>query len=219
MDKVDYYKKAAKNKKERIDLNIIKDVEKLRNEYETTEISIRNLAIKNNVSFKKLERIAIKKKWSTSKKIIQEEIRVKLKEKSVESIVDKQLAAVNKHYNISNKIFKNIENALGNNNELYTFVEKIKVDRDQEELKEIVTRTMNDKKMLNFVNAVDKLQKMQRQTLDIMDIQDKKKLELEEKKLVQEDTEDNTKAIKEFIEATKPSKTVLKEIGILDEEV
>lgn len=96
-----------------------------------------------------------------------------------------------------------------------------------------ITKTTKDKKKIVPGDQISALKELSKRYLDVdkfmfdkrykkkkmdHDIElDKKKLELEEKKLVQEDTEDNTKAIKEFIEATKPSKSVLKEIGILDE--
>jgi len=154
---------------------------------------------------------------------------IKASQKTIEKIADTIAETQANHFKTSNKLFNIINKALNKKNEFNTFVDKVKEgDSDgnfSESIQEFILNSINDKKVLNLVNAFDKLQKAQRQTLGILDKKDKdnieqkqkqldhniatdnKKLELEEKKINNdESSEEKEKAIKEYLKATRPSK-------------
>ena len=229
MNKTDYYKEASKKK-----VRII-DWIKIRNEYETTNISLRRIAKKYNIKWGTLKQRALNQKWNSSKKEIQNKIYTNTTQKTIENISDKQSKALENHYKISEYLLYKVGNALKNENEFNTFVEKIRTGINKEELKEVKLGSLNDKKLINVVNSFEKIQKLQRQTLGIIDGKDaiseflrerqldhnieidNKKIELEEKKLnTDTKNEDRVKAIEEYLEATRPNKEFLD--SVFDDE-
>lgn len=178
MDKVDYYKQASKNRKK----NKVIDWVSIRNEYETTSISIKKLALKHKINYHTIKDKSFKQKWGESKRRIQKELKNKTTKKTIENISDKQSKAMENHYKISEYLLYKIGNTFKNEKEFNTFVEKCK-SGFEEELKEFVFDSINDKKVLNLVNAFEKIQKSQRQTLGIADYKDEINKTIKEKEL------------------------------------
>jgi len=197
MDKINYYKQASnKNKKSKYI-----DWIALKNEYITTNISIQKLANKHKISYHALKDRAYNGKWKQEKNKRLEEIEKRTVEKSIDLIAEKKSKALENHFKISEYLLYKIGNSLKNEKEFNIFVEKVKTGLSKEELKEFTFDSLNDKKLLNVVNSFEKIQKLQRQTLGIQDLKDeisaeqrqkqldhnietdKKKLELEEKRI------------------------------------
>lgn len=161
---------------------------KIKNEYITTDISLRKLARKYNVSFNTVRCRAKKGLWFHEKKQIQHKCITKASqkidekiEKFTEELTDKILL---KHYKISDKLIEILEQS---SDEAKKYVDKIRIGTGQgeftEELKVFELEAVNESKLNILVSALDKLQKMQRQTLKIIDAKDEKKIEIDCKKL------------------------------------
>jgi hypothetical protein len=186
------------------------DWDKIKNEYISTKNSIRNLSDKYNIKFSTIQNHSTKGKWTQLKKDINKKKDKKVIKKIIDNLAEKQAKAITKHFDISNILLKEITKSLSNEEELYTFVEKLKNGGDgffEERLEEIIHNSINDKKVLNLVNSLEKLQKMQRQSLNIMDMKDKKNIELQEKKIDSDkNLEDLKESINNWLDATRPSK-------------
>ena len=217
-EKTFYYKQASKNRKFRV-----VDWDKIRVEYETTNISVNKLSQKYNVKFTTLRERAYRHKWTRSKRETSALINNMVKEKAINSIVNKRVRAIENHYNISENLLYNIGKALENSSELNTFVEKVKKSSNVEDLEEFTFDSINDKKLLNLVNSFEKLQKSQRLTLGIKDRKEelaevqtyfKQWLEEEKLKLLNTNVDDigNKESIDNFLEATKTDKQDLEEL-------
>jgi hypothetical protein len=147
--------------------------------------------------------------WRTDRQTTARQTTDKIVSKTVEKVSSKvsdDLAkATVKHLNISDKLIREIDKALRNGKELYTFVEKLRTGYEPGNFDEKITaevlETLNDSKLLNIVNAMEKLQRMQRQTLGIMDEEAKQKLALAKEKSGQ--TGDGENEDDGFVEALK----------------
>lgn len=156
----------------------------IENEYVTDirkkPCTLEKLSEKYNIPFKTVEDYSYKNKWKEKREKYKGDVREKSIKKTIE-IVSNDIAEYQaKHLNISDKIFKEINKALDNPDELYTVVEKLRQGYGQGEFKESIETevldVINDAKVVNIVNALDRLQKMQRQTLGILDEKDKLRL-------------------------------------------
>lgn len=178
MGKKEHFKRASIS-------NVEIDWIAIRNEYETTNISLAKLTKKyKKIKMNTIERRSAREGWKKSKKETQLKITENLREKTIESISENKSKVCVKHYDISDKFLKIIDDSFKNKNEFNTFADKVKVDRDEEEYKEFVLESINDKKLLNIVNSFEKIQKAQRQTLGIVDSD---KLTRDDKLKVKED--------------------------------
>jgi hypothetical protein len=186
------------------------DWDKIKIEYISTKISIKKLSEKYNINLNTLKGRHRREKWGNLKKENVHKMYTKCTQKITNNLAEKQANAIIKHFDVSNIFFKEINKALSNEKELYTFVEKLRSGGDgffEDKLDEIIFDSINDKKVLNLVNSLEKLQKMQRQSLEIMDLKDKKRFELEEKKIdVDKNSEDLKESIKNWLDAIRPSK-------------
>jgi|WetSurMetagenome_2_1015567.scaffolds.fasta_scaffold12769_6 hypothetical protein len=178
MGKKEHFKRASIS-------NVEIDWIAIRNEYETTNISLAKLTKKyKKIKMNTIERRSAREGWKKSKKETQLKITENIREKTIESISENKSKVCVKHYDISDKFLKIIDDSFKNKNEFNTFADKVKVDRDEEEYKEFVLESINDKKLLNIVNSFEKIQKAQRQTLGIVDSD---KLTRDDKLKVKED--------------------------------
>jgi phage terminase small subunit len=220
MDKTFYYRQAAKKKAQE---NAEVDWEKIKLEYETTNISISKLAEKYNISFNTLKDKSYRHKWGKSKQIIQQEINNKATELTIENIAKKRAKALDNHYKISEVLLFQIGKALKNPNELNTWVEKVKDGINSEILEEFHFDSINDRKLTNLISSFEKVQKSQRLTLGIMDnkemlkqmeVQFKQWLDEEKLKLLvaEENEDDDREQIDNFLEATKTKKEDLEKL-------
>ena len=186
------------------------DWDKIKNEYISTKISIKKLSEKYNIKFCIIQNHSTREKWTQLKKDVHKKSDKKVIKKIVDNLAQKQANAVIQHFEVSNIFLKEIKKILSNEKELYTFVEKVRnggKDYFEENLEEIILNTINEKKVNTLVSALEKLQKMQRQSLEILDINDKKRFELEEKKIdVDKNSEDLKESIKNWLDAIRPSK-------------
>lgn len=223
-------KVCTQNKKSADEISWI-DIE---NEYVTDirkkPCSLEKLSEKYNIPIQTIKDYSASHTWSDKRT----EYKLKTNQKTVKKTLDlvsNQIAKYKaKHLNISDKILNEISKSLDNEDELYTFVEKLRQGYGQGEFKEsIVTEKLNainDSKVVNLVNALEKLQKMQRQTLDILDEKDniklgktdeisdyekeKQQLDIENKKL----TNDKLKA--EITKITDNDETEVEDDGFLE---
>lgn len=185
------------------------DWDKIKNEYISKKISIKKLSEKYNVNYNTIQCRSRREKWGDFKKEFALKMHKKCIKKISDNLAEKKANAIIKHFDVSNIFLKEINKALSNEKELYTFVEKLRSGGDgyfEDKLENIIHDSINDKKVLNLVNSFEKLQKMQRQSLDIMDMKDKKNIEIQEKKIDSDkNLEDLKESIKNWLEATRPS--------------
>ena len=91
------------------------------------------------------------------------------------------------HFKTSNNFLNIINKAFENKQEFYTFVDKIREGHGEgcfsESIEQYVMDSINDKKVLNLVNAFEKIQKTQRQTLGINDHKDVENKSIKEKEI------------------------------------
>lgn len=140
------------------------DWDKIRNEYIKSTISMQKLALKNKIPYKTLESKASKEKWNSQRKNIQEKVRQKTGEKTVEKISEKLSDRNAKHIEVWDLLMS-----------------KAKL------LAEVACFESKDIDAL--AKAMDKIQKGHRLAEGLLSEMEKKRLELEEKKLkVVEDT-------------------------------
>jgi hypothetical protein len=186
------------------------DWDKIKNEYISTKISIKKLSDKYNIKLSTIQMRSTNGKWTQLKKNINKKKDKKAIKKIIDNLAEKQANAIIKHFDVSNILLKEINKTLSNKKELYTYVEKLRNGGEgwfEDKLEEIIHNSINDKKVLNLVNSLEKLQKMQRQSLDIMDMKDKKNIEIQEKKIDSDkNLEDLKESIKNWLDATRPSK-------------
>lgn len=162
----------------------------IENEYVTDirkkPCTLENLSEKYNISISTIEKYSMDNSWSDKRKKYKENMKQKVQEKTADIISDKIANYKAKHLKISDKILDQIAKALSNEDELYTYVEKLRQGFAPGEFEEsIVTErlnSINDSKVVNLTNALDKIQKMQRQTLGILDAKD-----IKEEKVVEEE--------------------------------
>lgn len=177
------------------------DWAKIRTEYETTNISQRKLAQKYNINYGTLRYRTEKEGWHAKKRKVQRKISEKLTQKTIKKIIDEKERTLSIHFDVSQKFMEIILEALKNESELYTFSEKIRTGKGRgffnEEMKEFILKSVNDKKIINLITAFEKVQKLQRQTLGLD---------------IEKENEPDKEQVKEFIESTKKNKNELKEI-------
>jgi hypothetical protein len=167
VNRKEYYKQASiRNQR----INWVK----IRNEYETTDISLRRLVQKyKNLKFSTLESRCKREGWVKSKKETQYKLHAKVRQKTIKNIATTEAKVLENHFNISDDLLNIVKNSLVSEKEFNTFVDTVKSGDSEgnfeEEIKEFVLKSINDKKLLNMVNAFEKLQKAQRQTLNIVD--------------------------------------------------
>lgn len=154
----------------------------IENEYVTDirkkPCSLESLSKKYNISAHTIKDKARKNKWHDKRTEYKKKTLQKTTEKTADMISDQIAKYKAKHLNISDKILDQIAKALSNDDELYTYVEKLRQGFAPGEFtEEIITQkldSINDSKVVNLTNALDKIQKMQRQTLGILDAKDVK---------------------------------------------
>jgi phage terminase small subunit len=154
-------------------------------------ISLKDLAMKYNLSYSSLRRYAAENQWSDKRKKHVATVKQKTTEKAANIIAADVAKATARHFSLSSKLLDVVEKAVSDPKEFNRFVEKLRIGNGPGEFTEEITAeevdALNDAKLLNVVNALDKIQKMQRQTLGILDEKDKKKLELETYKALPKD--------------------------------
>lgn len=149
----------------------------IENEYVTDirrkACTLESLSRKYNIAIQTIFDYSANNNWSDKRKKYREVTKRKTVEKTADIISDKIAAYKAKHLNVSDKILNQIAKSLDNEDELYTYVEKLRQGYGPGEFEEsIVTEKLNainDSKVVNLTNALDKIQKMQRQTLGILD--------------------------------------------------
>lgn len=154
----------------------------IENEYVTDirkkPYTLKNLSEKYNVSFSRIEKYARENEWTLKRENYAKTVQEKTAKKTADMISNSIAKYKAKHLNISDKILDQIAKALSNDDELYTYVEKLRQGFAPGEFtEEIITQkldSINDSKVVNLTNALDKIQKMQRQTLGILDAKDVK---------------------------------------------
>lgn len=162
----------------------------IENEYVTdvrkNPCTLKGLGQKYGISHEYIRQHAARNDWSEKRNNHRTTVSQKTAAKAVEYISTDAAKAIAKHYRISDKIIDAMEKALTDEQELYTYVEKLRTGYGPGEFNEkIVTEvleTINDTKLLNIVSALEKLQKMQRQTVGVIDEKDKAKLKIDQDK-------------------------------------
>lgn len=162
----------------------------IENEYVTDirkkPCTLKDLAKKHNISISRIEKYAAENNWSNKRNNYAETVQQKHKEKSAELISNDLAEVTARHFRLSDKLLKVVENALSDDQEFYKYVEKLKSGDDlgfRESIEMETLDALNESKLLTVVNAADKLQKMQRQTLGILDAKDKHKVEMDKRKM------------------------------------
>lgn len=171
------------------------DWNKLQIEYETTQISLRDLADKHGVKFSALKEHACPRnkdipKWSRSKEITQQKIHICTEQKTIEKIADK-IAAMNElHFDLSNMVLEIAKGALQDPEQFYRHVgKKVEKVQDEDSFSQIETfedkllDAINSKALAEIVTAIEKSQKVQRKAAGVIDGKDKAILDMHKEKL------------------------------------
>jgi phage terminase small subunit len=192
--------KATRSKKVATSENEISWID-IENEYVTDirkkPCTLKDLAEKYNVSYDYLRRYAAENDWKGKREKHITNTSRKTVEKSAELISDNLAEITARHFMVSDKLLKVIEDALSDENEFYKYVDKLKSGDDlgyRETIEMETLDALNESKLLTVVNAMDKIQKMQRQTLNIFDAKDL--VSMEKVKAETELTQQRTKQIK-----------------------
>lgn len=117
----------------------------------------------------------------------------KTTEKISERISDDLADATIRHFNISNKLLNVLEQAVNTPDEFNKVTEILRTgyapgEFDERIVVEVVD-ALNEKKLSTVINSLDRIQKMQRQTLGILDAKDQHKVEMDKRKLGDDDEE------------------------------
>lgn len=169
----------------------------IENEYVTDirkkPCTLEDLSRKYGIAIGTIEKYSMENKWSEKRKKYKETIKQKTAEKAAEIISDDLSTVTARHFRVSDKLISIIEKALEDENELYKYVEKLRQGYGQGVFQESivveVNDALNDGKLVNIVNSLEKLQKMQRQTLGILDAKDQHKIEMDKRKMGDDDAE------------------------------
>lgn len=169
----------------------------IENEYVTDirkkPCTLEDLSNKYGIAIGTIEKYSMENKWSEKRKKYKETIKRKAAEKTAEIISNELSAVTARHFRVSDKLISIIEQALEDENELYKYVEKLRQGYGQGVFQESVVvevnDALNDAKLVNIVNSLEKLQKMQRQTLGILDAKDQHKIEMDKRKMGDDDAE------------------------------
>lgn len=153
--------------------------------------TLESLSKKYSIPFATIENYSCKNKWSEQRQEYKGKVKEKATEKSSELISTDIAKVTARHFKIADVLLNQMEEAIKDPQELYKIVEKLRTGYGPGEFNEkIVTEvmdTLNDKKLVNYVNALTKLQVAQRQSLGIMDADVKEKLEIDKAKINQDD--------------------------------
>lgn len=169
----------------------------IENEYVTDirkkPCTLEDLSRKYGIAIGTIEKYSMENKWSEKRKKYKETIKQKTAEKAAEIISDDLSTVTARHFRVSDKLISIIEQALEDEDELYKYVEKLRQGYGQGVFQESivveVNDALNDGKLVNIVNSLEKLQKMQRQTLGILDAKDQHKIEMDKRKMGDDDAE------------------------------
>lgn len=169
----------------------------IENEYVTDirkkPCTLEDLSNKYGIAIGTIEKYSMENKWSEKRKKYKETIKRKAVEKTAEIISDDLSQVTARHLRVSDKLISIIEEALEDENELYKYVEKLRQGYGKGAFEESIVvdvkDALNDAKLLNIVQSLEKLQKMQRQTLGILDAKDQHKIEMDKRKMGDDDTE------------------------------
>lgn len=163
----------------------------IENEYVTDirkkPCSLEFLSEKYDIPLQTIKDYSSRHKWSQKRTEYKLNTNQKIVEKTAEIISDDIAKYKAQHLSITDNILNQINKALDNPNELYSFVEKFREgngDGSYTEYSDVkIHDTLNENKVVKIVTAVEKLQRMQRQTLDILSVDAQERLELERKKV------------------------------------
>jgi len=169
----------------------------IENEYVTDirkkPCTLEDLSRKYGIAIGTIEKYSMENKWSEKRKKYKETIKQKTAKKAAEIISDDLSTVTARHFRVSDKLISIIEQALEDEDELYKYVEKLRQGYGQGVFQESVVvdvkDALNDSKLVNIVNSLEKLQKMQRQTLGILDAKDQHKIEMDKRKMGDDNTE------------------------------
>lgn len=162
----------------------------IENEYVTDirkkPCTLKDLAEKYGIQYKRVREYAAENNWTEKRDNYRANVGQKTVEKSAELISDNLAEITARHFMMSDKLLKVIEDALSDENEFYKYVDKLKSGDNlgyRETIEMETLDALNESKLLTVVNAMDKIQKMQRQTLGILDAKDQHKVEMDKRKL------------------------------------
>lgn len=169
----------------------------IENEYVTDirkkPCTLKDLAEKYGISHEHIRKYAMENKWTEKRNKHRTIVQQKTAEKTAEIISDDLSQVTARHLRVSDKLISIIEEALEDENELYKYVEKLRQGYGpgafNESIVVDVKDALNDSKLVNIVQSLEKLQKMQRQTLGILDAKDQHKIEMDKRKMDDDDTE------------------------------
>ena len=146
---------------------------KIRNEYETSDVSQRELAKKWNVSPNTLIKRANRESWAKNKEKITTEIATKVQQKTIEKISDKLSDRNSRHIFLIDKLLDACETIL--TEQLTKGVDMFGNVFESE--------IINHAKVARLMETLEKAQKCHRIAEEKIDALDIKKLELEAKKV------------------------------------
>ncbi|WP_289141530.1 phage terminase small subunit-related protein [uncultured Brevibacillus sp.] len=166
--------------------------------------TFKSLSEKYNIPIQTIKEYALRSNWTDKRSRHRTTVLQKTTEKTAELISTDIAKVTARHLMVSDKLLSVIESALGDERQFYKYVEKLRTSYGQgefdEELKVEVLDTLNEAKLLNTVSAMEKLQKMQRQLIGVLDEKDRRKIEMDRRRLFGEG-EDDEEEDDGFIEA------------------
>lgn len=161
---------------------------KIRNEYETSNISYRKLCEKYGVSLTALKTRAKKESWKSSKEEVRHKIAQKTTQKTIEKISNEESDLNLEHFRIWQKFQKLID----------VSIEKEKLTKIEPFSGRLVEVDRETKDIENLSKAFDRVQKGQRLAKNVVTkleadkaALDKDKFEIEKKKAELEESKDN----------------------------
>lgn len=166
--------------------------------------TLKSLAEKYGIPIQTVKEYASRNDWTDKRANHRTTVLQKTTEKTAELISNDIAKATARHFSASNKLLAVIEEALGDEQQFYKYVEKLRVGFGPGEFEESiegeVLDSLNEAKLLNTVSALEKVQKLQRQLIGILDEKDRRKLEMDQRRFFGE-SEDEQEEDDGFMEA------------------
>lgn len=166
--------------------------------------TLKSLAEKYRIPIQTVKEYAARNGWTEKRANHRTTVLQKTSEKTAELISNDIAKATARHFSASNKLLAVIEDALGDEQQFYKYVEKLRSGFGPGEFEETieveVLDSLNEAKLLNTVSALEKVQKMQRQLIGILDEKDRRRLEMDQRRLFGE-SEDEQEEDDGFMEA------------------
>lgn len=153
--------------------------------------TLKDLAEKYGVPLQTVKEYAARNQWTEKRNQHRTIVIRKTAEKTAELVSDDIARVTARHLRLSDMLLEVIERALQDKDEFYKYVEVLRTGYGPGEFEDTLRveklDALNEKKLQSVVSSLHQVQRMQRQTLGILDERDRRKLEIEERKVKDEE--------------------------------